>query len=312
MSGYLLHVAARSRGELEAVRPRIPSLFEPLPDEPIREVWSPAGPATAPAAPPHQDGPSPRSGRRSQSAGVPPARPSPAGGQEGNGGPEADVAAVSGRAVPDPASGHPATRSDAPRDRARQGWAREPRRPTGRHAEDHPASTEAGTVQQRDSGRSGTSRQPPAGSAGSIRPDPGAATRRLLGAPGRVPDLAATQIGTEGPQTPTPSQPASAARRPSGGGAVRESEPSPTAHIPGRLVGRDRWDTEEITGQEAVAPAVSEQGRPGNVRVTIGRVDVRAVTHPGPQPPSRPKPTEPALPLRDYLARYGRAPRGRR
>ena len=65
-------------------------------------------------------------------------------------------------------------------------------------------------------------------------------------------------------------------------------------------------DRDGRTSAAAIAPdEAGEEARP-TIRVTIGRIEVRAAPPPAPQRPAAPAWTPPVMSLEDYLSREGR------
>lgn len=93
--------------------------------------------------------------------------------------------------------------------------------------------------------------------------------------------------------------------------AVRESRPAPesgTAQKPRVVEPRLSPLPKVFEGQSPHVPAADDAGREEaapTIRVTIGRVDVRAVAAPAREARRAPEPQRPSLTLEDYLRRRG-------
>ena len=283
MSDFLSRLAERSTGTPPALRPRVPSTFEPWPAvDPGSEMPTPAAPPSA-AQPARAGAPPPvataRPTRELRSASVAPSRtawpPTPADAPDGD---DRPLEATTSRThSPAPAPLAPALSAAA----TGPGADAPPRTvpaPASRHgAPDHSPEP------------AGPARQTRAAAASSRQ------ARRQASAP-PAPERAAPAAA------PAPVAARAAAHAPRDEDAVAPSREaaSPSADRPAGVVGRRRS-----------GPA-STPGRAGEgtltVEVTIGRVEVRAAPAPPPHAARRPAPG-PRVTLDEYLAERTQAGR---
>ena len=279
MNRLLAQLAARSLGAKEPgvpiLRPRLPSLYEPAPDD---------GPAAAGPLSLEIDAEAPETGRRTAPPLNPP-RPDLAPPMEPDQGLSAVVAGKQ-RAAPAPARANAA----APREKAEEIFSSAPRVRIG--PEPPPVAPPAAV---RPPARPTPETPPP----GASRPTE---ARETPHAPHSSRDAAPAQapVAVEMRQAAPAPVPVPPPRAPSAIPAVaarivdRAAGPPP----PAVAAPREKWPPEPRG-----APRPEAQQR---VQVTIGRIEIRAAAaaQPPPAPPPRPKP---AMSLDDYLARRERS-----
>jgi hypothetical protein len=146
----------------------------------------------------------------------------------------------------------------------------------------------------------------PAAQAAHPAPAPFVATPRAAVQPVRstAPVARAVEMrDDEAPPTAMPDVPALPQRRP-----PPDAEPAaPRAVVP-EILRREtaaRARAEQQHAQPAPQPQADQT--PPAIHVTIGRVEVRAVTPPAARPAPQPKPVKPAMSLADYLEHRNRS-----
>jgi hypothetical protein len=279
MADLFTRLAQRTRGPLRGIVPRVPARFEPSTDAAGRPVVG----GTRPVAESRAEGPGVVGGTRSGSAAGHGAGPPPAAARAPRGS-RAD------RQVVRPAGG------TGPGTDAGSTWPGASARPGGAVRGGRAGS--GGTVPDRSAGFGGTGPGEDAGLGEGAGPGEG-------GPPGGAATISGRASGT-GPDVPVDL--AAAAR---GAGRAPLPRPSRSTGQPGPLAapaGRGFRDRTPEVGirpapEAAVPGAATGRGAARSVRISIGRIVVRATPPPAPSGPALPPPPAPrdGLSLSAYL-----------
>lgn len=316
MGDYLANVVARTLRPEESIRPRPRARFEPAAREDAPPPLEPAGPPGPPSPPSHPDqadgSGGTRLGHEPPEAGpstivvdvspAPPDRRAPTSAEsvESRGsdlGPPRAEPPVRLRPAPIASSGD--GRSEA-RIGEEEGRVEEQGRShVGNHAS--PVPSEDSGAAEGEAPRPG--RVPPSPLVTRDRSEASSPGDRSEAAPAGSRGGAVTAPPGDPGLGPAP---AARTRPPGGGdpGSERTDQQTAAASPPARLI--RPVEVAQAPPRRAEEPRPSREAGPPPVRVTIGRVDVRAVSPGPPRPVRRAEPRRPALSLDDYLERRNR------